>query len=282
MLIGLVMFAFSLAYPLIAPSLYQLIDNTKPTLVSTDPANYTTYTTSINILTARVTDDGGVSSVEANVWPASGFGGWLTGPKIEWEPLFLTEGTKYDGVWTTWSQFQLASPGYYLIEWHLEDEAGNLKLELTWFQIYAPSPPPPPPTVFSGKCFINNVEISPNHFFLTFETTFNFRFTKTEGLDDTRINCILWCFNDTARVQLLELSHTEPSTWEADYTFAPGIYDLELVANDGTNQLAFAITLEIIGEEPQIKSDSALRTILVIGGLSFFCIGYIIRLKKPS
>lgn len=137
-----------------------------------------------------------------------------------------------------------------------------------------------PPTELEGTWYINGIPLtSPNQVVRLTTKTLTFKFTKTEGIEDTGILCTVdWTGPTIGRIALL---NTGPSTWSQTYTFVEGgQYSMSLQATDGTQTVTMSIFDVGLGDGWQ---PSKLQ-LMMFGGITFIGIGIVafILLRKRS
>jgi len=247
-LVGLLFFTNVLAFVTV------VIDNSPPSLVSAYPADGSTWDTAYYVEATLEDPSSGVD------WVMTGCQNLDTGATI-WaaKNMTLLSGTINSGTWR-YEHTSTLSAGKYKWSIVAYDKAGNYLTKEFQFTVYPG---------FQGKWYVNNVEItSPTQKVYTKDTTVNFKFVKTVGVDDSKIKC--WV--EEGGTKILDLTLTAAGTWTGSKTLSAGTHNLALKANDGTTTITMSIINLQIGEEwtppplPPIGVNQLLGAALIVVG----------------
>jgi len=244
-LVGLLFFANVLAFVTV------VVDNSPPSLVSAYPADGSTWDT---VYYVEVTLEDPGSGVD---WVMTGCQNLDTGATI-WASKYMTllSGTINSGTWR-YEHTSTLSAGNYKWSFVAYDKAGNYLTKEFQFTVYPG---------LQGKWYVNNVEItSPTQKVYTKDTTVNFKFVKTVGVDDSKIKC--WV--EEGGTKILDLTLTAAGTWTGSKTLSTGTHSLALKAYDGTSTITMSIIQLQIGEEwtpPPIGINQLLGAALIVVG----------------
>ena len=132
--------------------------------------------------------------------------------------------------------------GTHTFEWKITNNVGLITRVTGTYTIY---------TDLQGTWYVNDQAITGTTQTLYVPTlTLNFRFVKTQGIEDSKITCTAtWSGPETGTTTLPWIS---AGTWEGSNTFGlGGSYAVTLTANDGIRTITFSIlSIGLGGEEP--------------------------------
>jgi hypothetical protein len=246
-LVGVLFFTNVLAFVTV------VVDTTPPIIVSTNPADGSTIP-KLNSISAQLRDlESGILTIGAYLYNPSG------GLIMIYAPL-LSNGTIYDGTWSI-SFSELATPGNnYKIYFIVKNKAGLTTSQNVYFNIY---------TALQGTWYVNDVEItSSTQTVYATNTSVNFKFVKSAGVDDSKIKC--WV--EEGGTKILDLTLSAAGTWTGSKTLSAGTHSLALKAYDGTSTITMSIINMQIGEEwtlpslPPIGVNQLLGAALIVVG----------------
>jgi len=178
-------------------------------------------------------------------------------------PLMKMSGTSQDGVWEAdLFPIYVGDVNYYF-EFTATDNIGNVKVHSGTFFVYEN---------LDGRWYINNVKItSPTQTIWIKDNSVEFKFLKTKGVSDDQITCSIT--GDASATLALETA----GTWTNQMSLVDGVYNLNLVANDGTNTVSMSIYGLQIGSGENIIQGISEYTIL---GIGLIAIGAYMMFKK--
>lgn len=246
-LLGLALILFSFAYPMVT----LVVDDTPPEISSMRlPKNGETYS---NISQAYIYVRDLESGIKLVFLDIQGYAS-LTLTKQEdvagWEKYVTT------------SDLGITEPGTYSFTWTVYNNADLESQVSGTFTIYDD---------LAGTWYVAGEEItSSSQTVYATSTTVPFKFVKTSGVEDSQISCIV----EEDGTVILTLTNTGLGVWEGSYTFTAGKHVLSLKANDGTNNITFAVvSLDFGGgEQPSILDWFTTQNLLMLFGV--LLVGY--------
>lgn len=124
-----------------------------------------------------------------------------------------------------------------------------------------------PPTELQGTWHINDVEITlTNQEFDFTTTTLTFKFVRTLGVDDAGITCrVDWDKASNPEQGDMILEHAALHTWTGTRTFIDGSYVFDLIASDGTQQIALSAYGDIGSEPPTNGTQQPFHPLQILG-----------------
>jgi len=189
-----------------------------------------------------------------------------SGGPVDWE------------IWTYNLTAPIATSGTYNFTIEIVNNANLATYVNGQFEIY---------TQLQGEWYIAGTLItSTTQTIYLSSTTVTFDFIKTSGIEDSRISC--YVLNAQNNNTILTLTYVGSGQWSGSYTFSPGTYALELVADDGVNPVTMSIVDLTVGEtlptvQPNVPSVSRLPTggILFWSGIIMIGVGWWLS-RKPG
>jgi len=262
LLLGVILLAIAL---LVIPAIglvTLVIDVTPPELVFSCPANGKTYPyigkPVFNIIARAEDPESGIKYVTITI-----DGKTLNTTKVH-QGVETNETVTY---YVPIEPYVITKEGTYEFTWTIVNEAG-LKTEVSGtFTIYPP---------LQGKVTVNGQEVTSETvlYYTKLPVTLTFRFEKTVGVEDSKINVKLSIKG--AETANIPMTYQGNSIWTATYTFTKGgKYTIELTASDGTTTVTMSIlSLKLPGYQYETTLTQAIQlsfgtlgAVLIVWGL---------------